>query len=301
MNWDDLKIFLAVAEAPSMRVAAKSLKVSHSTVSRRIETLETDLGVRLFDRMPDGYQLTDSGRELMPVALSMDESLNTFGRHVAGRDDELKGQVCVTMPDAAALSLLMPHLEDFMKEYPDIQIKVNDSFEVFDLSRREADVAIRFTNSPPEHLIGRKIGTLHQAAYATRQYLEDHDPSDPDSSAKWVGWGTPEERPSWIDKHSPFPHLGVAGHFNNVLLQLEAVRRNLGIGYFPCMMAVGDDNLVQLGNPDPDPHYDVWLLSHRDLRAAARMRAFRQFIIGRIPILKAGLEGRSLEEGGVHA
>ena len=181
MNWDDLKIFLAVAEAPSMRVAAKSLKISHSTVSRRIETLEENLGVRLFTRMSDGYQLTESGRELLPVALNMDESLHTFGRHIAGRDDELKGQVCVTMPDAAANSLLMPHLADFMAEYPEIQVKVNDSFELFDLSRREADVAIRFTNSPPEHLIGRKIGKLHQAAYATKTYLATHDPFDPES------------------------------------------------------------------------------------------------------------------------
>ncbi|MEX0298275.1 MAG: LysR family transcriptional regulator [Kordiimonas sp.] len=295
MNWDDLKIFLAVAEAPSMRVAAKNLKVSHSTVSRRIETLEADLEVRLFDRMPDGYQLTDAGRELMPIALNTDENLNTFGRHVAGRDDELKGQVCVTMPDAAAKSLLMPHLQDFMTEYPDIQIKVNDSFELFDLSRREADVAIRFTNSPPEHLIGRKIGTVYQAVYATREYLEQHNPERPDSTAKWVAWGTPDERPSWIKK-SPFPHLGVAGHFNNVILQYEAVKSHMGLGYFPCML-VTDESLVRLSEPVSEPQYDVWLLSHRDLRAAARMRSFRQFVIDRIPIFKAALEGRQFESG----
>lgn len=272
-----------------MRVAAKSLKVSHSTVSRRVETLEDDLGVRLFDRMPDGYRLTKSGRELLPVALNMDENLHTFGRHIAGRDDELTGQVCVTMPDAAAISLLMPYLNEFMEKYPEIQVKVNDSFEVFDLSRREADVAIRFTDNPPEHLIGRRIGTLHQATYATREYLRNHDPFDPQSDAKWVGWGSPDDKPGWIEKFSPFPHLGVTGHFNNVLLQVQAVKAHMGLGYFPCMLAAHEPDLVQLGKPTP--HYGVWLLSHRDLRAAARMRAFRQFIIDRIPTLKASLEG----------
>jgi len=292
MNWDDLKIFLAVAEAPSMRVAAKTLKVSHSTVSRRIEALESTLGIRLFDRRPDGYKLTESGTELLPVALNIDENLHSFGRNIVGRDSEMKGQVCVTMPDASAISLFMPHIFDFMKEYPDIQIKIADSFEVFDLSRREADVAIRFTNSPPEHLIGRRIGTTFQAAYATPEYLEKYNPADPDSDAKWVGWGTPEDRPNWITKHSPFPHLGISGHFNNVLLQLQAVKSHVGLGYFPCMLAHNEPNLVRVS--EPKPFFDVWLLSHRDLRAAARMRTFRQFIIDRIPLFAAALEGKSI-------
>jgi len=289
MNWDDLKIFLAVAEAPSMRVAAKNLRVSHSTVSRRIEALEADLNVRLFDRMPDGYRLTQAGEELMPVAATIEESLHSFGRNVAGRDDELKGQVCVTVPDVIAINFFMPYFAEFMREYPDIQLKIHDSFEVFDLSRREADVAIRFTKNPPEHLIGRKLGNMHQAVYATKRYLEKHNPADPNSDAKWIGWGIPEDRPSWIAR-SPFPHLGVAGHFNNMMLQYAAVKEGLGLGYFSCVRADTDPELVRLC--DPKPSLDVWLLSHRDLRAAARMRAFRQFMIKRQPEFEAALEGR---------
>jgi len=293
MNWDDLKIFLAVAEAPSMRVAAKNLRVSHSTVSRRIEALEVDLGVRLFDRMPDGYRLTLSGEQLLPVALTMEESLHSFGRTVTGRDDELKGQVCVTIPDVVAYTFFTQHFAEFMRQYPDIQLKIHDSFEVFDLSRREADVAIRVTNSPPEHLIGRKLGNLHQAVYATRDYLAKHDPADPNSTAKWVGWGTPEERPTWISS-SPFPHLGVMGHFNNMMIQYSATKEGLGLGYFCCALGDSDPDLVRLS--EPKPTLDVWLLSHRDLRAAARMRAFRQFMIKRQPQFEAALEGRVMEE-----
>lgn len=291
MNWDDLKIFLAVAEAPSMRIAAKNLKVSHSTVSRRIEALEADLGVRLFDRMPDGYKLTQSGEELLPVAQSTDEQIHSYGRAVAGRDTDLKGQVCVTIPGSIAINCFLPHFIDFMEKYPDIQVKINDSFELFDLSRREADVAIRFTNNPPEHLIGRKLGKMHQAVYARPDYLEKHDPAAPDSTAKWVAWGTPEERPRWIDK-TPFPHLGVAGHFNNMVIQHQATRAGMGIGYFSCMLGDADPDLVRLS--EPSPQMDVWLLSHRDLRAAARMRAFRQFIIERQPQIEAVLTGKAV-------
>jgi len=171
MNWDDLKIFLAVAEAPSMRAAAKQLKVSHSKVSRRIESLEAGMGVKLFDRLPDGYRLTESGQELLPVALQTDENLHAFGRSVSGRDNTLEGQVCVTIPDVVVINLFMPLFIEFMTANPGIQIKINDSTEVFDLSRREADVAIRLTNAPPEHLIGRYLGNLHQAAYGTRDYV----------------------------------------------------------------------------------------------------------------------------------
>ena len=292
MNWDDLKIFLAVAEAPSMRVAAKKLHVSHSTVSRRIEALEAGLSVRLFDRMPDGYRLTLSGEELMPVALDMEERLNGFGRNVVGRDDALEGQVCVTIPEVVATTFFMPYFIEFMEKYPGIQIKVRDSFEVFDLSRREADVAIRFTSKPPEHLIGRKLGNLHQAAYATRSYIAKHNPEEPSSDAKWIGWGTPEEKPSWIAK-SPFPHLRIAGHFNNMSIQYQATKQNLGIGFFACTLGDTDPDLVRLSTPKPT--MDVWLLSHRDLRASARMRAFRQFLIKRQPVLAATLAGREAE------
>ena len=223
MNWDDLKIFLAVAEAPSMRAAAKQLKVSHTTVSRRIECLEESLGTRLFDRRSDGYRLTDAGQDLLPIALQTDDSLHAFDRSVAGRDSALEGQVCVTIPDALAVSLFMPLFLSFMDENPGIQIKVHDSLQIFDLSRREADVAIRFTNNPPDHLIGRRLGNMHQAAYATQDYVRHHRPDQANSTARWIGWGMPEDRPNWIAR-SPFPHLKVGGHFNNILIQLDATK-----------------------------------------------------------------------------
>lgn len=291
MNWDDLKIFLAVAEAPSMRHAAKALKISHSTVSRRIDALEEALKVRLFDRKPSGYALTDAGQELMPIALATDDRLHAFERSVAGRDNALEGEVCITMPDAIAVEFFMPIFADFMTQYPAIRLRIDDSFEMFDLSRREADVAIRFTDNPPDHLIGRKLGTMKQAVYASRAYLASNDPYAVGSTARWVGWGQPMERPSWLD-HTPFPDLDVACHFDNVLIQLAAVRQGAGLGYLPCVMGDRDPSLRRLSDP-AGPSFDAWLLSHRDLRAAARMRVFRKFVTDRIDDISKALEGRS--------
>jgi len=293
MNWDDLKLFLAVSEAPSMRSAARRLAISHTTVARRIDNLEADLQAKLFDRVPNGYQLTQAGLDLLPIAHETENHLHAYSRKVAGRESNLEGQVNVTIPDSLAMTIFMPLFVKFMDEYPSIQLKINDSIQIFDLSRREADIAIRFTNKPPEHLIGRCLGTMKQAAYATQPYLDKFSPSHIDSKAKWIGWGLPEDHPKWID-NSPFPHLGVTGHFNNTLLQLEAAKRSVGIGYFPCYLGDATSGLIRLSTPTPS--FQVWLLSHRDLRAAARMRAFRQFITHNREDIKARLEGKVLAD-----
>ncbi len=290
MNWDDLKIFLAVAEAPSMRTAAKNLRVSHSTVSRRIESLEKQLAARLFDRTPEGYRLTPAGKDLLPISQELREKVDAYGIKVLGRDTELEGQINVTMPDAVAVAVLMPYFAEFQTLYPDITLKIDDSIEVYDLNRREADIALRFTNEPADHLIGRRIGKAYQAAYAHKEYAKKHVFSDPYCKARWIGWGTPEENPMWI-KSSPFPHLQMAGHFDNPLIQREAVRQQMGLGFLPCAIMGGDKSFVRLS--DPQPAMDFWILTHRDLRSTERLKVFRDFIFSNATELARKLSGES--------
>lgn len=282
MNWDDLKIFLAVAEAPSMRTAAKNLRVSHSTVSRRIETLEKKLGARLFDRLPEGYKLTPAGHDLLPISHELRDKVDAYSLKVLGRDTELEGTICVTMPDVVAVEVVMPYVAEFQRLYPDITVRIDDSIEIYDLNRREADVAFRFTNEPPEHLIGRRVANAHQAIYAHGNYANRFDLDDPQSEAKWVGWGEPEDAPAWI-KSSPYPHLKMAGHFNNPLIQKEAVRQQMGIGRLPCAVMDKDPDFVRLTTPAPA--HDFWVLTHRDLKDTARLRVFREFIFSKAPEL----------------
>lgn len=293
MNWDDLKIFLAVAEEPSMRAAAKTLRVSHSTVSRRIETLEKQLAARLFDRMPDGYQLTPAGRDLLPISQELRRQVDTYGLKVLGRDTELEGQICVTMPDSVAVAVLMPYFAEFQEIYPDITLKIDDSQEIYDLNRREADIALRFTNEPADHLIGRRIAKAHQAAYAHTEYAAKFDFSEAHCNARWIGWGSPEEQPTWISA-SPYPHLKMAGHFNNPLIQREAVRQQMGIGYLPCAIMDGDPDFVRLSKPKPA--MDFWVLTHRDLRSTERLKVFREFIFSKAGELDARLRGETLSK-----
>lgn len=290
MNWDDLKFFLAITEAPSMRLAAKELKVSHTTVSRRVEGLEHSLGVKLFNRLSNGHELTASGKELLNIALQMDDKLNDFNRKVIGRDNALEGQIKLTIPDAPTGKLFMPYFLQFMQENPEVQITVNDSLEVFNLTNLEADIAIRFTNTPPEHLIGRCLGKSHRAAYATKKYIKKHKPHLKSSAAQWVGYGVSEGPSPWI-KNTPFPHLQSMGIFDNMLLQYDIALASEGIAYITCHLGDSHPNLIRLSAPRPSR--DLWLLSHKDLRASARIRAFRHFIAEFIPQIREKLQGET--------
>ncbi|WND03811.1 LysR family transcriptional regulator [Temperatibacter marinus] len=291
MNWNDLKIFLAVSDASSIREAAKKLKVSHSKVSRHIDALEAASGVKLFDRLSIGYRLTAAGEELIPIARDMETRVHSYCRMVAGRDDILSGVVTVTCPEVLVTPLLLDYFLAFMREYPAIQVKISTSYELFDLSKREADVAFRITHSPPEHLIGRKIGDFNEAVYAMESYMMSHRPTSKESSARWIGWGEPEEHPSWIAS-SPFPHLPIMGHFNNPSIQCEIAERGEGLGFFPCCFVKPDSRLKKLSTPKNIS--ELWMLSHKDLRSSKRLRAFKDFMTRHIPEIKSKLEGHSL-------
>jgi len=189
MDWDDIRYFLSVSRTGSIRGAAIKLGVNHSTVSRRISQLESNMGVRLFDKLPTGYIITPTGEEIIEFACQIEEQAHAMERKIYGRDTELSGNLRVTLTAALSTNLLMPDLEQFTRQYPGINIELVVSDEEFSLSKREADVAIRVTNGkPPEHLIGRQLLTYAKCTYASREYIALHDIENTPDSAHWIGW-----------------------------------------------------------------------------------------------------------------
>ena len=177
IDWDDLRLFLGLVRHGSARGAAQALALSHSTVVRRVERLESDLGVRLFDRDFTGYRPTAAGETLLVSALKAEDAILAAGRKLHGQDARLTGEIRLTTSDILVNYLLMPDLALFTSNYPDIDLTVLQSYDIFDLARREADVAIRFIGggrSPPEDLVGRKLVAAASCYYATERYLEDH-------------------------------------------------------------------------------------------------------------------------------
>jgi DNA-binding transcriptional LysR family regulator len=281
INWDDVRLFLALARNGSARSAAASLNVSHTTIARRAEQLESDLGTRLFDRDVGGYRLTGAGEAFMNSAVRAEESLLAAERQLQGRDAELSGDIRLTTSDIIATHLLMPETAEFCRRYPDIDLEVLVSHDLFDLSRREADIAIRFmggSRNPPDHLVGRKLVTATSCYYASSDYLVHHDPHKLNSGAQWIGWDDDERYPAWV-KSSPFPRIPARGKFNHAGLQVEAAAAGMGLTALPCFIGDTVAELVRVPGCEPYANYDIWLLSHPDLRDAARLRAFRAFIV----------------------
>ena len=271
-NWDDFRVFLDVAKQGSIRKAAKALNLSHSTVLRRIDNLETQLEVRLFERLSSGYQLTQAGEDVFAEMGEVKGRIDGVSRLILGRDTILKGKVRVTMPDVFGIPFLVPHLASFHKRHPGIDLQVDETYHPNDLNAREADIAISLTKKPPEDLVGRKLGKMMMAAYCTEAYRQKHCPDAANSTAEWIGWN---KNPHWVNK-SPFPHLPVFGCFEKVPVQIACAVNEVGIGLLPCFLADKELSLVRLSNPEYLS--DIWVLYHVELRTTARVRCVRDFI-----------------------
>lgn len=290
MDWNDIKIFLALARYGSVRAAAAKLDVSHSTVARRIDALEEQLGVRLFERLTTGFEITLAGEDVLAIAEGVENEIGDLERRVLGHDQRLEGHIRLTTVDFLATHFLMPHLAEFARLYPDITLEVVTTYDVLDMSKREADVALRFTKKPPEHLVGKHVATLSVAAYASKKYLK-LNPLGDGSTACWIGYGGESRHPKWTTE-TDYPHLPARGIFESVLVQLEAAKAGMGIGMLPCLIGDSEPSLCRLPPGIPKPAYDLWLLTHRDVRATARLRVFTKFLADAITAESDRLGGR---------
>lgn len=280
INWDDVKFFLALSRSGSARAVAEEFGMSHSTISRRIDHLEKSLGSKLFNRNVSGYQMTEDGLALSHYAKEAEEAMRGAEQVLMGKDAKLVGNLHLTTPDVIANKLLMPELASFSQEFPQINLNITVSSNRFDLSRYEADIAIRFIEKggvPPENLIGRKLSDVATCLYATPAYLAKHTLQGESITARWIGW-TAEKQPDWVLK-TPYPDVPCIHTFNQGLLHLEAVKAGMGMGMFPCFLAEKCDELIRIPGATPQLSYEIWLLSHPDYREVARLRRFKQFIL----------------------
>lgn len=290
MRWGDARIFLALYRAGSVRAAALQLGTSHSTIARRFEAFESNLGVKIMERQGSAYVLSDSGVELLHSAEKIENEFFALKRKLIGKDNRLAGSIRITIIDVYASHLLMPDIQEFMNKYPDIQIELNVSYQALDISKREADIAIRTLSIPPSDLIGRKLCSIYDTAYSTAKYVENHDLKNP-KSACWIGFGSVSRYPKWV-RESDFPHLACKGIFDSMLLQLHAAQAGMGIAYLPCFLGDQDNKLIRISPNNLRTSKDLWILRHKDTRSTARLKIFTEFIVSAINKHKDLLEGR---------
>lgn len=293
MDWDDMKVLLALSRKGSARGAAQQLGVSNSTITRRLDDLEHHLQTRLFDRTPDGYRMTAAGEELLPAAEHVEDLLLAAERRITGGDQHLEGSIRLTMPDVSGMGFLMKRLANFAREFPGIDLELMPSYDTLDLSRREADIAIRVLPAgmkPPEYLIGRYLGPLTASTYVHRDLLKPDDPGDV-SHLSWIGKNPAGQREEWLAE-TDFPSLAVRHSIVNINLLVDAVRYRMGMAYMPCFAAYDKSAIVRVPGSAIVHQSDMWVLTHKDLRLSARMRVLRELIAEEFGKIRQQLDTR---------
>ncbi len=289
IDWDDLKIFTAIAHGGSVRAAARGLGIHHSTVARRLDQFEKRLGAVMFNRTPDGLKLSADGRLVLLQAEQVEGQIHDIERVLVGRDQRLQGHVRVTFPEPIGTGFLMHDLGRFVAAFPEISLEFIASYETLSLTRGEADVAVRVTDAPPEHLVGRPLGRFAVAAYGSREYLATHDPANDPVQCNWIDGNLDASLAESI-RLRHFPALVSRTRSAHVSLQMAAIEAGLGIGTLPC--ALGDGNRALQRLSDPVVAQQLWLLTHPDLRSAARVRAVMNCIAESFRANEALLLGR---------
>ncbi len=277
MNWDDMKVFLAIANTGGLKKAAVKLAIHHTSCARRIKSLEEQLGVTLFDRLPEGYVLTVAGEQLQQSGQVIGQAFNNIERDISGKDLRIEGDLCLTLTNGIATHLLMPDLYEFMNLYPDINLEINMSYSTRDLASREADVAIRHVNNPPDSLSGKRLGRIYKSAYASDEYLANHDLFKDPKDCHWLGWGDAKKHLSWTGKNK-HPNIPVRGNLYSDVLQLSAVQAHAGIASLPCYMADGVLGVKRIPQAQTVAGEWVWALAHKNMAKNSKVRVLMDFL-----------------------
>lgn len=297
MDWNDLKYFLAVERSGSIRSAALSLAVSHSTVSRRLRDLERRLEARLFDRTPEGFVLTTAGDAVLGLAMQIEGEVIELERKIAGSDMGLAGTIRLTLPPTLAESLFLTDIYQFMTLHPGIDIDLVATEAYSDLSRRDADLAIRFTDAPDEHLVGRRLPPFRDAIYASAPYVRENTFGGADGTARWIAWG---DRATFARRiaDTPFGDAGIVWALPTIRLQALGAGAHIGMALLPCAIGDQDPALVRVPGSGLYDRGPAWLLMHPDLRKMERVRVFAQFMTDAIAAKKDLIGGLKPLAGG---
>jgi DNA-binding transcriptional LysR family regulator len=296
-DWGNLRVFLTLAREGSLTAAARRLAVSHPTVARRIRTLESALGTRLFDRLPDRFVLTTAGEELLGDAQAMEQAAESIDRRSAGLTDTVRGAVRLSAGEAMT-AFLARHLPGLRRRLASIEFELVARHTLDNLSRREADLLIREQVPDLASLVTRRLGRVAYAIYGSPALLQGQPSRAALRQLPWAGFDEYHDYmpgQSWLLELLEGGRPGV--RVNNWLVLHEAVRAGAALAVLPCHLGDGDPTLRRAGGVLKDVGADQWLLVHRDLRALPRVRAVMDALVELFQEQRAALEGRRAPSG----
>ncbi len=282
MNWDHLRYFTAAAEIGSLSAAARALKADTATVSRHIAAIEEDLGAQLFRRHRGGLTLTAAGERLAERTRRIEREVFALGRDFDLEDRGLHGRVVMTATETIAVPLLAPALGRFMATHPGLAVTLVTDYRSLNLSRREADVALRLVRPQQGNLTMKKVGEMAFGLYAAKSYLEHAPPLRDETDL------TQHRILDWAEDYPMVPVVGwlrrrikrdeAIFNADSAFARIAAAKAGMGIALIPHILAAQHKELVQAGPNLTMPVVDLWLISHKDLSHVPRVRAVMDFV-----------------------
>lgn len=294
MDWNDLRYFLAVARTSSLTKTAAELRVSQSTVSRRIAELEESIGMTLFQRHQTGYFLTDEGSQVLRHAELVEDSILSLQRGTAGLEKKPAGVVRLATSENLATDLIIPALPAFRDLYPGICLEIITSTVTAELGRREADIALRVVRPTRGNLKVRRVGHMTYSVYGSRAYLQRNPAiaGEPLGGRHFIAWDDGHAympAAAWLAREHPDCKIALVT--SSLPAQIAAVRAGLGLAVIPDFLTVKED-FVRVIPSDQMFSAEVWLVTHADLAASARVRAVSEFLTEQVMRSNPELAGR---------
>lgn len=286
-DWDDLRTILFMVRHGSLSSAAEALGVNYTTVSRRIAHAEERYGARLFDRLPQGYVATDAGHEAAIFAEQMENSEAEFRRKVEGRDAQLSGTLKVTAPQLLIGSHLSSVLDEFLKKHPQVNLSIRASNDVLNLNRREADLAIRISDTPGDSLMGRRLTGQKTASFCTPE-VHERIMADPERRVDWLGFSFWKNVP--LGSLEEYPNGRIRLEFDDMTALLGAAKAGLGVARLPLFLGHSSGLMLAPYLP-PQQYSDIWMVAHKDLWANAKVVAFKELLVAFFRENRAQFEG----------
>jgi len=278
LSWGDLPVILAICRSGSLAGAARLLGKDHSTLFRKLNRIEDRAGVRFFERLPSGYTMTDAGEIALRFGERIESEFHGLSREIDGRDARLQGTVRITAP-AGICTMHMPSIvAEFHSLHPQVVIELMEGTAAFDLSRREADIAIRATRKPPDESLGKKVCEFRFAAYASPGYLDRAGQRDL-AKYDWVmipgfeQWFIPS---LWKDRRHLDEHIVLRTNFPSGAL--SAAEAGIGVTMMPCYRGDASSDLVRVGPTLDHLDLELWIVTHPTLRRTARVRVLMAYI-----------------------
>jgi molybdate transport repressor ModE-like protein len=274
-DWQDIRVFLALARHGSLSAAARALSVNHATISRRLRALEAALGEKLVERRPEGYVLTPAGTRALSVASDMEKAVQTLGRGTV--DGAPKGLVRINASPALSQGFLISRLAELPLLHPGIDIDLATDLRSISLERHEADIAIRLDPPPVADLIAKRLGSMAYGFYGAPPVCQRVEDGEPPVFVGFDEVNADIPDASWLARE--YPQARVAFRANNQVAQATAARSGIGLALLPHYIGRKEPDLRLCRLAPLPPAREIWLLIRRQDRSDLPVRTVVEHLI----------------------